>query len=173
MGDADDLYESGLMWGWADEDGDVILPDFDDSNGRYLRGKNRWMARSRKRRSEVSNQSAQIIARQLVQVKEQIRKLQNEEKQLKEDLGQFMPIAGWIKIKESNHDYVVEKLTIRSRLRLRTRKTMRFIASHYGKDAALLVAENCAAKSRKNTAIYVRPFKSEHDAGDDDQGGFF
>ena len=150
MGDADDLRESGLNWGG-------------------LSNKERWKSRSKKRELEVSDESARSIAQQLVQVKEKIRGLQEEEKKLKENLGKILPITGWLRVEESDCDYVVEHLVSRRKPRLRTKDALRFISSHYGEDAAFLVAENCSEKFRKNTAIYVRPFRSQHNLDSDDQ----
>ena len=74
----------------------------------------------------------------------------------------MIPIMGWFIVRESDCDYLVEHLTTRRKPRLKTKEALRFIASHHGKNAALLVAENCSEQFRKNTAIYVRPLRSKY-----------
>ncbi|RLA43477.1 MAG: hypothetical protein DRR42_21680 [Gammaproteobacteria bacterium] len=161
MGDADDLRESGLGWGWKNDDGDVDYPSFH----RPPPTRERWISRSKRRHQLVEDLEVEQLALQLIKVKQKLRKLGQKEAQLKQQLSETMPKMGWVSMTDHDGEYIVEHLARRRKPRLNTGAALRLISKKYGEDAALLIAEQCSEISHKQTAIYVRRFP--HNDGDE------
>lgn len=151
MGDADDLLQKGLGWGWGDN-----YPDFRER----LTPAERWSSRSKRQEKRIVEENVEKIAGQLVSLKQKIRALQREESELKDQLSNLMPIMGWTRTSDSEGEYIVEHLALRRKPQLKTDATLKFLSEKYGQEVADLVAEQCSKVFAKHSAIYVRRFAS-------------
>lgn len=156
MGDADDLWDSGLKWGWDDN-----YPEFDEekSYNNFPRYKASW--KNRNPCEAILNEDVTLLANDLAIIKEKIKQLQDKEKEVKQKLMELMPLKTWIDVSHKDklsNDYIVEHLSVIRKPRLNTSITLAFISKKYGREAALTVSELCSNKPNKNSTIYVRPF---------------
>ena len=154
MGDADELRESGLGWGWADGDGNAIYPNFREKPS----ARERWKSRKNQSRLLVKDLEVDDLALQLIEVKKKIRRLAQEEEKIKKRLLETMPQMGWVSMVDHDGEYIVEHLVRRRKSRLNASAALSLISKKFGKEAALQIAEQCSENSIRKTAIYVRRF---------------
>ncbi|TNF09470.1 MAG: hypothetical protein EP323_00210 [Gammaproteobacteria bacterium] len=147
MGDADWLREVGLDWGWEDN-----YPDFRE----HPTKRQRWAARPASQVNE--DPECVATAAELVAIKQEILRLQNQEKALKEMLLEKLERGQWVSIlsEESESIHIVERCKPSPRKQLNTQKALRFVRKRLGRDAAGLMAEECAMNLSSRDAIYVR-----------------
>ncbi len=160
--DSDYLISIGLGSWVLGED----LPDGDEyeanRKNRQLHKKTRWM--SRKKRPRSVNDKVIGLARELVSVKEEIKKLKEKELKIKQLLLGDLNFGEWVQVTtqgEEENDYIVEYTFNRPKPGLKREATLRFIRKKFGKEAAVLVEENCSFANNGIKTIYVRPFKKD------------
>lgn len=140
---------------WYGEDSANLL-------GRYLRERV-YISKSQRLKTRnnvdcIRDEDMIAIATELVKVKEQLNQLALHEAMLKEKLSKKFPISGWILINQEKKSYIIEKLRIITKPRLKTKKTLQYIEKKFGEDAARVVLEECSYLVNNNPSIYVRPF---------------
>lgn len=141
----------------------------------------RWKQRSFQRKKRISSgyevsdrhhvkaEEVESLAKQLVDIKENIKRLEQQETYIKQQLFELLPELGWLEISGENQDYIVEKLKIHRKPKLDTDKTLKLIRKIYGNDAARVIFEECSTVSTVKSTIYVRPFPKSMNANTDMQ----
>lgn len=109
-------------------------------------------------RLHVKTEEVASLAKQLVEIKENIKRLEQQEICIKQQLFELLPELSWLEVSGENQDYIVEKLKVYRKPKLDTDKTLKLIRKIHGNDAARVIFEECSTVSTVKSTIYVRPF---------------
>lgn len=141
----------------------------------------RWKQRSFQRKKRISSgyeisdryhvkaEEVKSLAKELVEIKESLKKLEQQELKIKQQLLDLLPELGWLEISGENQDYIVEKLKVHRKPKLDTDKTLKLIRKIHGNDAARVIFEECSTVLTVKSTIYVRPFLKSMNANTDMQ----
>lgn len=141
----------------------------------------RWKQRSFQRKKRISSgyevsdrhhvkaEEVKSLAKGLVKIKESIKKLEQQELKIKQQLLDLLPDLGWLEVSGEHQQYIIEKLKIYRKPKLDTDKTLKLIRKMHGNDAARIILEECSNMLKVNSTIYVRPFPRKIVLGNDEQ----